>query len=173
MNIEVKKIVSDQFSRTLLGLRTVLKKAQAHAQEKKFDENLFLQLRTAPDMFPLVRQVQIATDAAKGAAARLTGREIPKYEDNETTLEQLIARVEKTIEFVKATKPEDFKDFASHKFTTPFRKGVYMPGEDYFVSHAIPNVMFHTVTAYNLIRSAGVTIGKQDFLGEQNWLPEN
>lgn len=173
MNVEVKKIVSDQFSRTLIGLRKVLQKAQAHAQEKKYDENLFLQLRVAPDMFPLVRQVQIATDSAKGAAARLTGREIPKYEDNETTLAQLIARVEKTIEFVRSARTEDFANYTEHKFTSTHRPGVYMPGEDYLLSHAIPNVMFHTTTTYNLLRGAGVTIGKGDFLGEQNWLPDN
>jgi hypothetical protein len=172
MQVEVKKLVSDQFSRTLMGLRGILKKAQTHAQEKKFDENLFLQLRVAPDMFPLVRQVQIATDTAKGATARLSGREIPVYADTETTLEELIARVDKTIEFVRSAKSEEFKNFASQKFTSPRRPGLFMPGEDYMLAHALPNLMFHATTTYNLLRGAGVTIGKQDFLGEQNWQPE-
>lgn len=173
MNIEVKKIVCDQFSRTLMALRSILKKAQEHAKERKFDENLFLQLRVAPDMFPLVRQVQIATDAAKGAAARLTHREIPKYEDNETTLQALIERVERTIEYVRSSAKEDFQNYRDHKFSTPYHTGRYMTGDEYLISHAIPNVMFHTVTTYNLLRGAGVIIGKADFLGEQNWLPKN
>lgn len=169
MNVEVKELVVDQFSRTLIALRGILKKAQAHAQERKFDENAFLQMRLAPDMFPFVKQIQIVTDTAKGAVGRLSGKEIPSYADTETKLTELIDRVNKTIEYVQSAKSEEFKDYSNKKATFPWRQGVYLQGDDYLVSHALPNFFFHVTTAYSILRSCGVNLGKGDYLGEQNW----
>lgn len=169
MTVEVKELVVDQFSRTLGALRGILKKAQAHAAERKFDENSYLQLRLAPDMFPFVRQVQIATDVAKGAVARLSGKDAPVFADNETKLSELLERIDKTIDFIRSATKDDFKDFREKKASFPWRPGVYMMGDDYLISHAVPNFFFHVTTAYALLRGCGVALGKADYLGEQNW----
>jgi hypothetical protein len=162
-------MIAVQFPRSLKALRTILKKGQGFAQERKFDENAFLQTRLAPDMLPLVKQVQITTDSAKGAVARLTGKTVPSFADDETTLEQLLSRIDKTIAVLQDTKPEDFKDYATKKISFPWVPGKEMSGADYFSSHLIPNFYFHMTTTYDLLRGSGVQLGKNDFLGEQNW----
>jgi hypothetical protein len=172
MQHSVYDLISNQFSRSLVAMKGVLNKASEHAKARKFDENHFLTLKLAPDMFDFKRQVQIATDNAKGAVARLTGKTAPVFDDTEKTLQELVQRIDKTIEFLSSAKPEDFKDYASKKASFPWRPGVYLTGEDYLVSHAIPNFYFHSATAYNLLRAAGVEIGKGNFLGEQKWNQE-
>lgn len=172
MNHSVHDLVSVQFSRSLGALHGLLKKAQAHASERKFDENLFLQLRVAPDMFPLIKQVQVATDNAKGAGARLTGKTAPVFEDKETTLAELLTRIEKTREFLQSLNEKDFEAYAEKKISFPWYPGVHMMGSDYLSSHALPNFYFHMNTAYLLLRGAGVALGKRDFLGEQNWIKD-
>lgn len=172
MKHSVHDLIAVQFSRSLLGLKGLLLKARAHAETRKFDENLFLQLRVAPDMFPFVKQIQITTDGAKGAAARLTGKTAPVFADNETTLTQLIERIERTVEFLQSTSEKDYEGYESRTMAFPWSPGVHLKGFDYLSSHAIPNFYFHMTTAYTLLRSSGVEVGKGDFLGEQNWIKE-
>lgn len=169
MNHSVSDIVVNQFTRSLVGLKAILKKASEFAAERKFKEDSFLELRMAPDMFPLVRQVQMVTDTSKGAVARLTGKKAPVFEDNEKTMAELFTRIDKTIEYIRTATPKDFENYATAKIEVPWRPGVYMTGEDYLSSHAIPNFYFHVVTTYGLLRQHGVAVGKNDFLGEQNW----
>ena len=132
--------------------------------------NNFLQMRLAPDMLPFVKQIQICSDTAKGACARLSGQTAPKYEDNEATIEELIARIDKTVMYISGFKAEDFADYQSAKIMFPRYPGVYISGADYLASHALPNFYFHMTTAYNILRLHGLEIGKGDYLGEQNWI---
>lgn len=169
MKHSLNDLISNQFTRSLVALKGMLHKAGEFAKERKFDENLFLQLRLAPDMFPLVRQVQIATDGAKGAAARLSGKTAPVFPDEEKTIPELIARIDKTIDFLRSFKAEDFKDYETRTMSFPWNPGSFLKGEDYLSSHALPNFYFHLTTAYAILRLHGVALGKGDFLGEQNW----
>jgi hypothetical protein len=130
---------------------------------------MLAQMRLAPDQFPLVRQVQIATDTAKGCAARLSGTEPPKMEDTETTYEQLIARIDRTIAYVQSVKPEQLAGWEARKVSFSFRPGMHILGRDYLVQQAMPNFFFHVTTAYAIMRTAGVDVGKVDFLGECDW----
>jgi hypothetical protein len=121
--------------------------------------------RIAPDMFPFPKQVQIATDTAKGAAARLSGQEIPSYEDTEATLDELIARIDKTITFLSSVPESSFKDAKDVQVVLPFFPGKYLAGFDYAREFALPNFFFHVSMAYALVRKNGVSIGKMDYLG--------
>ncbi len=154
------------FLHSLRALKTILEKAVAHAEGRKFDPNVFVTTRLYPDMFPLGRQIQIASDAAKGAAARLSGTEPPKFEDNETTMAELIARVTKTIDYLESFKPEQFAGDDNRVITikTP-RISLNFKAADFVRHWALPNFFFHMTTAYALLRHGGVEIGKQDFLG--------
>jgi len=165
----VKDLVVDQFSHGLRNLKTFLLKARTYAEERKFDENNYLGMRLAPDMFPLVKQVQITTDIAKGTAARLSGKTAPVFEDKETTVTELLTRIDRAIEFLQTLGHEDFKNYPSTKASFPWKPGVFLAGQDLYITHAIPNFYFHMTTTYALLRHAGVVIGKGDFLGEQPW----
>ncbi|MBL7664407.1 MAG: DUF1993 domain-containing protein [Bacteriovoracaceae bacterium] len=169
MNITVNEIISEQFTMNLLALKNIMEKAKAHATERKFNPDLFLDMKLAPDMFTFARQVQIATDNAKGAAARLSGKTAPVFEDKEKTMDELIERVGKTLNFLEGFSEKDFADAENKKITFPWYPGKFIGGRDYLISHAIPNVYFHLTTAYALLRMGGVKIGKVDFLGNQNW----
>ena len=169
MQHSVNDFVVNQYTRSLIALKGLLGKAREHAKERQFDENLFLQTRFAPDMFPLVRQVQITTDLAKAAVAKLADKPMPAFPDEEKTMEELFTRIDKTIDFVRSFKESDFKDYATKTMTFPWRPGVSLSGADYLVSHSIPNFYFHLNTTYLLLRANGVNVGKGDFLGEQNW----
>ncbi len=151
---------------TLSSLSNILAKAQAHCEARKIDPNAFLQARIYPDMFPLVKQVQIATDMVKGGASRLAGVDIPKFEDNEASFADLQARVAKTIDYLKTFKPEqiDGSEGKDIVLTLPSRT-VEFKGQTYLTAYVLPNMYFHTTTAYNLLRHGGVEIGKRDFLG--------
>lgn len=153
------------FIKMLGGLKGVLKKAGEHAE---LNETTLLNDRLAADMFPLVKQVQVATDNAKGAAARLSGTEAPKFEDTETTLAELDARIDKTIEYLKTFNKESFANAANVQVTLSYFPGKFMNGFDYAREYAIPNFFFHTATAYAIIRKNGVGIGKADYI---NGLP--
>jgi hypothetical protein len=157
------------FIKSLGGLKNVLAKAEVHAKEKGMSESDFLADRLAPDMFPLVKQVQVACDNAKGATARLAGVEPPKYEDMEKSFSELAARIDKTIEYVKSVPEVNFKDAGSRKITMPYFAGKYITGFDYVREYVLPNFFFHVVTAYALIRKNGVTIGKSDFTNNPNF----
>jgi hypothetical protein len=152
--------------RSLTNLVAILEKAVAHCEAKKIDPVVLVNARLFPDMFPLSRQVQIATDVAKGGAARLAGQDPPAYEDKESTFAELIARVQKTIVFLKTFREEQFAGCEDKTITLKMRSGDRkMQGLPYVQSFVLPNVYFHVTTAYNILRHNGVEIGKQDFLG--------
>ncbi len=151
----------------LLGaLSANLDKAAAFAEAKKVDPSVLVNDRLAPDMFPLSRQVQIATDMAKGGIARLAGVEIPAYEDNEKTIDELKARIAKTLAFI-ATIPASAIDGSEEKtIVLKMRAGeMSFTGLKYLIGWVIPNMTFHCTTTYNILRHNGVDIGKKDFLG--------
>ena len=152
------------FSERLRALVIVLTKAEANATERKIDPQVFLTARLAPDMLTFTKQVQIATDHAKGAAARLSGRELPSWPDDEKTFEDLKGRVKKALDYLSTFKPEDI-DGTEDKDITLKRNGedYTLRGEDYLLGRAQMNVWFHVTTAYNILRHNGVPLGKADF----------
>jgi hypothetical protein len=154
--------------RALTNLAAVLQKGEAFAETKKIEPSVLLNARLAPDMYPLVKQVQIATDISKGVAARLAGLEVPKYEDHEATFPELYARIEKTIAFMNSIQPEQLAGAEEREITLPIRDvELKFTGLDYLLYWAQPNVYFHVVTAYNILRHNGVALGKRDFLGQK------
>lgn len=156
------------FIKNLNALKHILEKSEEYAREKNIDPNSWLDERLAPDMFPLVKQIQVVCDNAKGAAARLAEVEIPKYEDNEKTFAELKARIDKTIEFLETFSEESFKNAADAKVALSYFPGKYMTGQDYACEYAVPNFLFHMVAAYAILRKNGVPLGKADFI---NGLP--
>jgi hypothetical protein len=151
----------------LKALAAVLDKAEADASAKKIDSSVLLNSRLYPDMFALTRQVQIASDQAKNGSARLAGVEAPRYEDNETTIDQLKARIAKTVAYLKTLDPKQIDASADREITFPLgptNKG-RMKGDDYLNHFVLPNFYFHLTTAYAILRHCGVDIGKRDFLG--------
>lgn len=148
-------------------LSELLDKAEAFAAAKKIDPSVLLNWRLAPDMFALTRQVQIATDQAKYGSARLAGVEAPRYEDDETTVEQLKARLAKTIAYIKTLDLEQIDASAEREITFPRGRNSmgHMKGADYLVYFVLPNFHFHVTTAYAILRRCGLEIGKRDFLG--------
>lgn len=153
------------FVRNLDNLLTWLDKAQAHAEARKFDTGNYLALRLAPDMLPLVKQIQIASDGAKGCVARLAGVEIPKWDDNESSLDELRARVRKTIDYVQSIPAAKIDGSEDRDITITLRSGdVHFEGQRYLEHWALPNFYFHVMTVYALLRHAGVDLGKQDYL---------
>lgn len=153
-------------TRFLGNLSAVLAKAEAHATAKKIDPSVFINARLAPDMFPLSRQIQIATDVTKGGAARLAGVDIPSYEDKETTFPELQERIKKTIAFVQSMKAEQID--GSEGKVIKLKVGgrdLEFKGQDYLLNFVLPNLFFHVTTAYAILRHNGVEIGKMDYLG--------
>jgi len=155
------------FTRLLGNALVWLDKAEAHAKARNFDPNNYLGLRLAPDMLPLTRQVQIASDAAKGAMARLAGQEVPKWEDQEASLEDLRARIRKTMDYVASFTPAQIDGSEKKAISVPRRVGdpLQFEGEAFLKHYAMANFYFHLSTLYALLRQAGVDIGKGDFLG--------
>ena len=152
--------------RTLTNLSLVLTKAEKHAEAKKIEQGVFVSLRLFPDMYPLSRQVQIATDMSKGAAARLASVDMPKYEDNETTFAELQARIAKTVAFLETIKPEQLEGAETRDISlTVGGRTLEFTGEQYLLSWVNPNVYFHVTTAYNILRHNGVELSKRDYLG--------
>lgn len=154
-----------QMKKQLRQLDKWLETADAHAKTKSFDPNLYLGFRLSPDQFAFARQVQTACDTAKLAAARLTGKEAPTFPDTETTLEQLRARVSAVLGYLDTLTAKDFEGAATRSITQPRWEGKTMTGADYFIEHAVPNFFFHLSHAYAILRHAGVSLGKRDFLG--------
>ena len=153
-------------TRFLKSLDKILAKAEAHAEAKKFDPNVLVRARLAPDMFDLARQVQIASDMAKGCAARLGGVEVPKYEDNEATLAELRARVAKTLDFIATVPKAGFEGAETRDIVLPMRdRTMEFKGQDYLYGWVLPNFYFHVTTTYAILRHNGVELGKGDFLG--------
>jgi hypothetical protein len=139
--------------------------AVAHAEAKKFDPNLYLSFRLAPDQAPFAFQIRNVCDTAKLGASRLTGKDAPKHEDNEKTIDELRARIKSVIEYLDGYSAKDFESSASRTVTTPRWEGRTMTGADYFTEHVNPNFHFHMTTAYAILRHNGVPLGKKDYLG--------
>ena len=166
MSLSMYDLSVPTFLHTLGTLKAVLQKAVAHAEAKKFDPNVLVGVRLAPDMLPLSKQIQIASDAAKGAGARLSGTEAPKFEDNETTMDQLIARVDKTIDYLHTVDAKLIEGSETRTVTIASpRQTLTFTGLNYLRHWALPNFFFHVTTAYALLRHNGVEIGKADYLG--------
>lgn len=155
------------FVRTLSNLREVLRKGEAHAVAAGYDPALLLQLRQAPDMFPLLRQVQIATDMAKNACARLAGVEPLAFPDDEASFEQLYARLDRAIDYIGgfAAAQLDGSEGRAIVLQTRNNGELKFDGQSYLLHYVLPNVLFHCTMAYALLRGAGVALGKTDFLG--------
>ncbi len=166
MSINLNDVLSPCINRALKNLSLILDKGAAFAEKKQIDGAVLTNSRLAPDMFPLARQVQIACDIAKGAAARLSGTEIPKYDDTETTFQELKARIEKTLNFVNGIAADDFKDAEKRDVVLNTRRGdLKFSGLSYVTDFVLPNVYFHATAAYAILRHNGVEVGKTDFLG--------
>lgn len=157
-----------QIKKQLGQLKTWFDLATTHAEAKKFDPNLFVGFRLAPDQFAFARQVQIACDTAKTAAAMLTGKTAPTHADTETTLAELGARVASVIGYLDTFTAKDFEGAATRVITMPRWEGKVMSGSDYFLEHAVPNFFFHLTHCYALLRHNGVSLGKKDYLGKVN-----
>lgn len=167
MSLSMSKASLPALETGLNALSGVLDKAQEFASAKKIDSGVLLNMRLAPDMFALTRQVQVACDLAKNGMARLSGMEPPKFEDNESTLPQLKDRVARTVTFLKTLDKGKIDASTDREITFPLgpeHKG-HMKGDDYLNHFVLPNVYFHLTAAYAILRHAGVQIGKQDFLG--------
>ncbi len=155
-----------QFTKTLHNLNQMLGKAATYSETKKFEMDVLLNARLAPDQFSLIRQVQIACDTAKLCAARLTGKEAPTHSDTEKTLPEVKARIESTVQYLNTLSAKDFTGSETKQITQPRWEGKYLTGHDYVLHHAVPNFYFHITTAYAILRHNGVDIGKKDYLGE-------
>ena len=154
--------------KSLTNLIGILQKAAAHAETKKIDPSVLINSRLYPDMFAFARQVQIASDNAKGCGARLAGLEPPRYEDTETTFPELIARVQKTIDYLRTLKSEQIDGSEERTITLKFRDNVTeYRGKEYLLEFLLPNYYFHVTTAYGILRHNGVEIGKKDFSGRK------
>ena len=154
---------------TLNALLGILNKAQAHCEARKIDPAVMINLRLFPDMHPFARQIQITTDQVKGLMARMTGREVPAWPDNESTFDQLKARVTKAIDYVQSFKPEDLEGSETRQITMPVGGNeMTFPGSAYAFNIVLPNFYFHATTAYAILRQAGVEIGKRDFMNAAN-----
>jgi hypothetical protein len=155
------------YARMLGNLSTWIDKAAAHAEARKFDVAVLLQSRLYPDMLPFTRQVHIATDAAKGGAARLAGLEVPKWDDTEQAVPELKARIRRTIDFVQGIPADAFQGADTRRISVPRREGdpLVFGGEDFLRQWSLPNFFFHVTTAYAILRHNGVELGKADYLG--------
>jgi hypothetical protein len=155
------------FKQMLGGLREVLAKAEAHASAKKIDPNALLQARLFPDMFPLLRQVQVATDFAKSVSARLAGVEVPKVEDTEQTFADLQARIATVLTFIEGLDAARFDDAATREIVTQAGtpKEKRFSGQSYLFNYGLPHFFFHTTTVYAILRHNGVEVGKKDYVG--------
>jgi hypothetical protein len=166
MKISMHAVTIGTFVPNLEHLVNFLDKAAAHATAKKFEASVLVNARLAPDMFPLSRQIQIACDAAKNGSARIAGQEAPKFEDKETTLDELRARVLRTIEYLKSIPASAFEGAEDRDIKIPVReRTLEMKGLPYLTTWALPNFYFHVVATYVILRHNGVELGKNDFLG--------
>jgi uncharacterized protein len=168
MAISMYDLSIPALTRGLTNISALLDKAAAHAETKKFDSLVLAQARLFPDMHPLARQVQIACDTAKGAAARLAQVEIPKQPDTESTFPELKARIAKTLEFLKSITASQLQGAESREIELKFPNGAWkFTGMSYLTDFVLPNFYFHMTTVYALLRNNGVDVGKGDFLGAE------
>jgi len=167
MSLSMYQASVPAFLQMLNSLSAILEKAEAHALSRKIEPSVLLNTRLTPDMFPLVRQVQLVTDFAKGAAGRLAGVELPKYDDTETSFTELKARIAKTLDFLHSLKPAQIDGSEAREITIPIGGQPHkFTGQNYLIKFALPNFYFHHTTAYAILRQCGVDIGKRDYLGQ-------
>jgi len=167
MSFSLHSASAPVLTRMLGNLLAILDKAQAHAEARKFSPDSYLAQRLAPDMLPFKAQILIACDTAKGCAARLGGVELPAWPDNEATLDELRARIRRTIDFVQSVPAAGFEGAETRAIVVPARVGErHFTGASYLTDFVLPNFYFHLTTAYALLRQAGVELGKMDFLGK-------
>ena len=171
MKVSMHALSVELFTQALGNLCFVLEKGAASAAQRKFEPAVLLSARLAPDMLPLTRQIQIASDIAKNAVARLAGQDPPRFEDTETTIEQLRARLGRTIDFLKSVPASALEGSETRDITVPVgERKLQFKGLDFLQRWAIPNVFFHVVTAYDILRHNGVDLGKRDFLNSgRDW----
>src|SRR6202789_1505062 len=162
--------VVSQCSQSLKTCETWLDKAELLAVAKSFDVGVLLNGRLAPDMKPLIYQVQSACDYVKAAAAWLSGQTPPKHEDNEQTIDEVRARIRKTVAFEESVTAPQYAGAAGRKVSLSWAPGKVIGGEDYLLQMTIPNVYFHIVMAFAILRQGGVNVGKMDFLGLINFV---
>jgi hypothetical protein len=156
----------DVFKKALIQLLHLLEKAVANAKARNFEPNVFAGLRLAPDMLPFTRQIQLTSDFAKNSMARLAGIDPPKFEDNEATIDELVTRVKKTLDYIGTVSAAQLEGSEDRDIKIPLRdRTLELKGLPFLQNWALPNFFFHYVTAYNLLRHNGVDIGKRDFLG--------
>ena len=154
------------FTQILNSLAAIIDKAETHASDKNIDPAALLQARLYPDMFPFVRQVQVATDFAKGCSARLAGVEVPRYDDTETSFAELRERIARTVAFINDLPRDAIEASAERDIVTGSGAKVReFKGQDYLVHYAMAHFYFHATTAYGLLRHNGVEVGKKDFIG--------
>lgn len=166
MSVSMYDVSIPIFTLSLTNLAAILDKAASHAETKKVDSKALPAARLIIDMLPLSAQIQIACDTAKGAAARLAGIEAPKHEDTEATLDELKARIAKTLDFIKSVKPEQLKESEAREIILKFPQNTLkFNGINYLTNFVLPNFFFHVTMAYALLRKNGVELGKRDFLG--------
>jgi len=166
MSLSLYQASVPQFVRMFGNLSAILDKAVAYAEAKKIDPNVLLNARLAPDMHPLTRQVQIASDAVKGCAARLAGVDVPSFADTESSFAELQARIAKTLDFVKSLTPEQIDGGAGREIVMKFPGAeLKFTAEDYLLHFVLPNFYFHVTTAYAILRHNGLDVGKMDYLG--------
>ena len=162
--------VVQECARSVGNLQVCLDKAMQHAVAKKFDVNILLTSRLAPDQHHFIYQVQSACDYVKGAAAWLSGQAPPKHEDNEKTIDEVRERIRKTLAFVESVKEDQFAGASERTVRLSWAPGKVIGGVDYLLQVTIPNVFFHVTTAYAILRHNGVDVGKMDFLGAMNFV---
>lgn len=166
MNISMYQASVPPLIHTLNNLATILEKGAAHAETKKIDPSILINSRLYPDMFALGRQVQIASDIARKGAARLAGSEAPVMEDHETTFPELIARLQKTVAYLKTFKPDQIDGSEEKSIALPMRgETLHFKGLPYLLYFVLPNVYFHVTTTYDILRHCGVELGKLDYTG--------
>jgi hypothetical protein len=166
MTISMYQASAPRLINSMRNLSTILDKTQAYIDAKKIDPAALLQFRLFPDMLNLTRQIQIASDTAKGVVARLAGVDIPTYEDNETSVAELQARIAKTIAFIEGFTPAQIDGTEDKAIVTKRGdKETHYTGMQFLLGHAIPNVYFHVSIAFAILRHNGVEIGKRDYLG--------
>lgn len=166
MKISMYAMTCGVFKPALVQLLHLMEKGVASAKSRNFDPSVLASARLAPDMFPFHKQIQLTSDFAKNSIGRLTGSEPPKFEDTETTMEELVARVRKTIDYLDTVPASALEGSEDRQVVIKLRdRTVEFKGLEYLEIWALPNFFFHHVTAYNLLRHNGVDVGKRDFLG--------
>lgn len=167
MTISMYQASVPPLSRTLTNLASILEKGATHVDSQGIDPTVLINFRLFPDMFPLTKQVQIASDVARKGVARLAGTEAPAIEDNESSFPELISRAQETVRYLSTFTPDQIDGTEEKIIALPVRDEVYkFPGLPYLMGFVNPNVYFHVTTAYNILRHCGVAVGKLDYLGK-------